>query len=108
MYHKSVNEEQNNLQFQTNLQSWSDVWDHQFEYVFTDQTQKPSFSWTSQIFGFVKMPLFIRKYVLVILEMGHVNFRKMEIDTWKDGHPINSSSSHLNYQGQCLGGQKYP
>ena len=29
--HKSVIEEQNDLQFQTNLQSWSGVCDHQFE-----------------------------------------------------------------------------
>ena len=31
---------------------------HQFEYVFTEKTRKPSFSWTSQIFGFEKMLLF--------------------------------------------------
>ena len=33
------------------------VWDHQFEYVVTEETQKPSFSRTIQIFGFEKMLL---------------------------------------------------
>ena len=49
---------------------------------------------------------FIRKLVLVFLQMGNVSFRKMEIVfyTWNDNHHIKSSSSHLNYQGQCLAG----
>ena len=30
-----------------------------------------------------------------------------DIITGKDNHPLKSSSSHLNYQGQCLAGLKY-
>ena len=59
--HKSVIEEQNDLQFQTNLQSWSGVCDHQFEYVFTDEIRKPSFSWTIQVFGFEQMLFFYQE-----------------------------------------------
>ena len=39
MYHKSITEEQMNLQFQTKLQSWSGACDDQFEYVSTDETR---------------------------------------------------------------------
>ena len=42
----------NNSQLRTNLQSLSGVWDHQSEYVFTEETRTPSFSSTSQIFRF--------------------------------------------------------
>ena len=35
---ENATEEQMNLMFRTNLQSGSGVWDHQFEYVFTDET----------------------------------------------------------------------
>ena len=74
-YHNSVIEEQINLQFRINSQSWFGVWDQQFEYIFTDETRKPSFSWTSQVFGFEKT-LF---YQEICLPMRCVNFRKM----WK-------------------------
>ena len=57
-------EEQNNLQFRTNLQSWSGVWDHQFKYVFIEETQEPSFSWASQILqNFEEMLLFQTGYM---------------------------------------------
>ena len=45
---------------------------------FVDETRKPSFSWTSQVFGFEKMLLFLPGNMFqFFLPMGHVNFRKM-------------------------------
>ena len=46
-------------------------------FYYTDETRKLSFSWTSQILGFVKKLLFLSESVLVFLLTGHVNFRKM-------------------------------
>ena len=53
------------------------MWDPQFEYAFTDETQKLSFGWTSQIVGFEKMLLFSSGNVSVFLPMGYVSFRKI-------------------------------
>ena len=39
------------------------VWDHQFEYVFNEETQKSSFSCTFQIFGFEKMLLLLLRNI---------------------------------------------
>ena len=45
---------------------------------FIDETRKPSFSWTSQVFGFEKMLLFLPGNMFqFFLPMGHVKFRKM-------------------------------
>ena len=46
-------------------------------YVFTEETRKPSFSWTSQIFGFKKGFCFYRGICFSFLPMPYVNFRKM-------------------------------
>ena len=76
---------------------------YQFDYV-TDETQKHSFSRTSQIFVFEKTLLFLSGNIFYsFLPMIHVNFRKMYC-TWKDDHHIKSSSIHPNYQGQCSAG----
>ena len=65
------------LQFRTNLQTLlSGVQDHQFEYVFTDENRKPSFSWTSQIFGFEKMVLFLSGNMLQFFTSGKCKFQK--------------------------------
>ena len=81
------NEEQSIYSFEL-IQSWSGAWDHQFEYVFTDETRKTSFSWTSQIFGFEKMLLFLSRNMFFYQWSMKILERRKQCYTWKDDHPI--------------------
>ena len=46
-------------------------------YVFTEETRKPSFDSTSQIFDFKKMLLFLSGICFSFLTKPYANFRKM-------------------------------